>query len=146
MNTSSLSIYLNFLRLFSILYGPQIMCWVWVFCQNTSRTSTACLQDHLACISSLQARVTLWNLGGRALHCLEHFLKLCLPFSFCSFFIWIINGLFWSSCFNYKNQVEPGIYVIPLNLLCEKPFWTIFDCLAYFGPFWSILDQTKVFK
>ena len=46
--------------------------WVWVFCQKPSRNSTACHQDHLVCMTSLQARVTLWNLVWRALQCQEH--------------------------------------------------------------------------
>ena len=71
MNPSSLCIYLSFLSLSSIPSGPQSRCWsplplcrqegmgVGFFGQNLSRKSTACHQDHLVFMSSLQARVTL---------------------------------------------------------------------------------------
>ena len=122
MNTSSLCIYLCVLILFSIQSGPQSRCWspcpslyadkrvwVWVFCQNPSGNSTHCHQDHLVCMLSLKARGTC-KLGWRPLHCLEHFWKHGLPFSFCSIFIWIIQSIFWNSFFNNNWTKTADLY------------------------------------
>ena len=113
MNTSSLCIYISFLCLFSIPSGLQSRFWsllpLWrQECMGVGTFSKLfqkqnCLPPESPCMHVFFTRQgDIMKLGLENSSLSWAFLKTLPPISFCSIFIWPIQSIFKSSCFNYN--------------------------------------------